>query len=251
MPFWKEELWKQYVKQLLNGKIMIEMKFSNETIELAMDFIKSVEERMIELKNNPELLREVSDKHDYLYHDNQEVKVLTAERFLTLCLKDGRIIGIRELKNDPVGELSRDKKEREIEQGVEIFKQIEKLFHEGLIETGKEFDIKGIDKLVTKNIAGKEEDVVFDSVTNVLYFRTSIISMRLCSYLGEERPQNTVEKRLSKIPAFIGFVRAHRFENACSSCMAFNYDVLNKNYNVCLTSHFEDLKSSTYDSESK
>ena len=23
MPFWKEELWKKYVKQLLNGKIMI------------------------------------------------------------------------------------------------------------------------------------------------------------------------------------------------------------------------------------
>lgn len=78
---------------------MNDMEFPNEAIEQAIAFIKSVEERMVELKNNPELLREASDKHDYLYHDNQAVKALTTERYLTLCLKDGRVISIRELKN--------------------------------------------------------------------------------------------------------------------------------------------------------
>lgn len=150
----------------------------------------------------------------------------------------------------PVDELFPDNK-KEIEQGVEIFKQAEKLLHEGLIEIGKDFDIKGTDKLFIKNITGKEEEVVFDSVTNVLYFRTSYISRCLYSYFGEENPQNTVEKRLSKIPGFIGFVRAHRFENSHSSCMAFNYDIIQKNYNVRLTFIFEDLKSITYDSDSK
>lgn len=149
-----------------------------------------------------------------------------------------------------IDELFPDNK-KEIEQGVEIFKEIEKIFHEGVIETGGEFDIKGTDKLVVNNIAGKGNEVIFDSVTNVLYLRTSFISRCLHSYFKEECPQGTMEKRLSKIPAFIGFVKAHRFEYACSSCMAFNYDILQKNYNVRLVSIFENLKSITYDSDSK
>lgn len=149
-----------------------------------------------------------------------------------------------------IDELFPDNK-KEIEQGVEIFKEIEKLLHEGLIETGREFDIKDTDKLVVNNIAGKRKEVVFDSVTNVLYLRTSFISRCLHSYFKEECPQGTMEKRLSKIPAFIGFVKAHRFENTCSSCMAFNYDILLLDCNPCLSIHFEDLKSITYDSDSK
>ena len=140
---------------------------------------------------------------------------------------------------------------KEIEQGVKIFKEIMKLAYEKHPLLRPAFDKKATDKIIVRNLSGEQEEIVFNSTATVLYFCLGVIYPEFRSTKANGISRKEMEKCLSKMPAFIGFVKAHRFENAISSCMAFNYDVLLQDCNLDLTCRFEDLKSITYNSESK
>lgn len=74
-------------------------EISKGSVEKALAFIESVKGHLIEINNNPELLRRLNDSSGFSYYDNTGEKTSTAEYVLMLSLKDGRLISIREFND--------------------------------------------------------------------------------------------------------------------------------------------------------
>ena len=80
-------------------KIMSTKEISKGSVEKALAFIESVKGHLIEINNNPELLRRLNESSGFSYYDNTGEKTSTAEYVLMLSLKDGRLISIREFND--------------------------------------------------------------------------------------------------------------------------------------------------------